>query len=281
VDAMSQQTPVLTDLKPVGRHYMEDFHKAGGVPALMAELRDVLRLDALTVTGRTVGQQLDLTSHTFPQDVVRRRDDPIYPVGGLAVVRGNLAPGSAIVKRAAASPELLEHRGRAVVFENSADLAARIDSDDLDVRSDDVLVLKNIGPVGAPGMPEAGYLPIPRKLARQGIKDMVRISDGRMSGTAFGTIVLHVSPEAAVGGPLRYVQTGDMVRLSVTRKELMHEIDPDELSKRRRADPVWSSRRFDRGYLRLYTEQVTQAEEGCDFRFLQSPEAGKTVPEPS
>jgi dihydroxy-acid dehydratase len=279
VHAMSQQTPVLIDLKPTGRHYMEDFHKAGGVPTLMVELRDQLRLEALTITGRTIGEELDQAPTAFPQSVVRGRDDPIHPVGGLAVLRGNLAPGGAIIKRAAATQDLLEHRGRAVVFGNAADLAARIDSLDLDVRPDDVLVLKNIGPVGAPGMPEAGYLPIPSKLARQGVKDMVRISDGRMSGTAFGTIVLHVSPESALGGPLRYVHNGDMIRLSVTRKELVHEVGADVLAARRRADPIALSSPFHRGYARLYVEQVTQAEEGCDFRFLQAPHTRTTVPE--
>ncbi|XQU70327.1 Dihydroxy-acid dehydratase [Cupriavidus sp. H18C1] len=200
LDRMGRETPVLLDLKPSGQHYMEDFHKAGGMATLLRELRPLLRLDALTVTGRTLGEELDAAGPGFAQDVVRPIADPIYPQGGIAVLGGNLAPGGAIIKQSAADAALMEHEGRAVVFENSQDLVERIDSDDLDVHADDVLVLKNIGPKGAPGMPEAGYIPIPRKLARAGVKDMVRISDGRMSGTAFGTVVLHVTPEAAVGG---------------------------------------------------------------------------------
>src|SRR5207247_8133548 len=184
------------------------------------ELKPLLHLDALTVTGRTLGEEIDSAGVGFAQDVVRPFSNPIYQQGGIAVLRGNLAPGGAIIKQSAADAKLMKHEGRAVVFEDAEDLARRIDSDGLDVRADDVLVLKNIGPKGAPGMPEAGYLPIPKKLARQGVKDMVRISDGRMSGTAAGTIVLHVMPEAAIGGPLAYVQSGDRIRLSISRREL-------------------------------------------------------------
>ncbi|EHR62810.1 IlvD/Edd family dehydratase [Saccharomonospora cyanea] len=280
-DALSRETPVLVNLKPAGSHYMEDLHRAGGVPRLLNELRDQLNLDALTVTGRTLGEELDERREDFPQDVIRTRDNPVYASGGIAVLRGNLAPGGAIVKQAAASPELLEHRGRAVVFENSADLARRIDDDDLDVTADDVLVLKNIGPVGAPGMPEAGYIPIPKKLARAGVKDMVRISDGRMSGTAAGTIVLHVSPEAAVGGPLKHVRTGDMVRLSISERRLDVEIPPEELRRREQADTSGTTAAVEppeRGYARLFVEQVTQAEHGCDFRFLRAREQRGSVP---
>ncbi|TCP48505.1 dihydroxyacid dehydratase [Tamaricihabitans halophyticus] len=276
-DEMSRETPVLVDLKPAGRHYMEDLHKAGGVPALLHELRDLLNLDAPTVTGRTLGAELDRAPEPFAQEVIRPRTMPIYPSGSIAVLRGNLAPNGAIIKQAAAAPELLEHRGRAVVFENSADLAARIDDEDLDVRPDDVLVLKNIGPVGAPGMPEAGYLPIPKKLARAGVRDMVRISDGRMSGTAAGTIVLHVSPEAAVGGPLRHVRNGDQIRLSVQERLIQLEVSEKDLQERERDSPV-SQPVPARGYRRLYVEQVTQAEEGCDFRFLQAETNQGTVP---
>lgn len=268
-DEMSRETPVLVDLKPAGGHYMEDLHKAGGVPRLLHELRDLLNLDALTVTGRTLGQELDLAQEPFPQDVVRPRSRPVYPAGSIAVLRGNLAPNGAVIKQAAASQDLLEHRGRAVVFEDSADLATRIDNEDLDVAPEDVLVLKNIGPVGAPGMPEAGYLPIPRKLARQGVKDMVRVSDGRMSGTAAGTIVLHVSPEAAVGGALAHVRTGDVIRLSVTDRVIDLEVDEDELRRRADSAPARPAGPG-RGYGKLYADQVTQAEEGCDFRFLQA-----------
>ncbi|MDB5901068.1 MAG: ilvD, partial [Ramlibacter sp.] len=197
LDRMGRETPVLVDLKPSGQHYMEHFHAAGGMTTLLRELAPLLHLDAMTVTGRTLGEELERASPSFAQDVIRPRTNPIYPQGGIAVLQGNLAPGGAIIKQSAADPALMEHEGRAVVFEGLEDLATRLDSDDLDVHASDVLVLKNIGPKGAPGMPEAGYIPLPRKLARQGVKDMVRISDGRMSGTAFGTIVLHVTPESA------------------------------------------------------------------------------------
>ncbi|MGP4115114.1 IlvD/Edd family dehydratase [Streptomyces sp. 4N509B] len=279
-DQISRETPVLVNLKPAGEHYMEHLHRAGGVPRLLRELRDLLNLDALTVTGRTLGEELDDAPEPFPQDVIRPRTEPIYPEGGIAVLRGNLAPGGAIIKQVAASPELLDHRGRAVVFEDAADLAARIDDEDLDVHPDDVLVLKHIGPVGAPGMPEAGYIPIPRKLARQGVKDMVRVSDGRMSGTAAGTIVLHVSPEAALGGTLAHVRTGDVIRLSVSERLLELEVDEAELANRARQAPARPLPTPGRGYGRLFAEQVTQAEEGCDFRFLQAETIRGTVPRP-
>src|SRR2546421_1992662 len=208
LDAMGRETPVLVDLKPSGQHYMEDLHRAGGLPALLRELKSLLHLDALTVTGRTLGAEIEASGAGFAQDVVRPFSNPIYPQGGIAVLRGNLAPRGAIIKQSAADPKLMRHEGRAVVFENAEDLARRVDADDLDVKADDILVLKNIGPKGAPGMPEAGYLPIPKKLARQGVKDMVRISDGRMSGTAAGTIVLHVTPESATAGPLARGRSG-------------------------------------------------------------------------
>src|SRR5665213_1217119 len=212
LDRLGRETPVLVDLKPSGRHYMEDLHKAGGLATLLRELAPQLNLDARTVSGRTLGEELDRAAPAFAQDVVRARGNPIHPQGGIAVLRGNLAPDHAIIKQSAADPALMEHEGRAVVFENVDDLAARIDREDLDVEEGDVLVLKNIGPLGAPGMPEAGYLPIPRKLARRGVNDMLRISDGRMSGTAAGTIVLHVSPESAAGGTLAWVRNDDRIR---------------------------------------------------------------------
>ncbi len=280
LDRMGRETPVLLDLKPSGQHYMEDFHKAGGMATLLRELRPLLRLDALTVTGRTLGEELDAAGPGFAQDVVRPIADPIYPQGGIAVLGGNLAPGGAIIKQSAADAALMEHEGRAVVFENSQDLVERIDSDDLDVNADDVLVLKNIGPKGAPGMPEAGYIPIPRKLARAGVKDMVRISDGRMSGTAFGTVVLHVTPEAAVGGPLAHVRTGDRIRLSVSRRELSLLVAEDELERRRAANPVREPS-APRGYLKLFLQTVTQADRGVDFDFLRAAESrGKTPQAP-
>jgi dihydroxy-acid dehydratase len=268
LDAMGRETPVLLDLKPSGKHYMEDLHRAGGLPALLRELKALLHLDALTVSGRTLGEELEASGAGFAQDVVRPFANPIYPQGGIAVLRGNLAPGGAIIKQSAADAKLMKHEGRAVVFENAEDLAKRIDAEDLDVRADDILVLKNIGPKGAPGMPEAGYLPIPKKLARQGVKDMVRISDGRMSGTAAGTIVLHVTPEAATGGPLAWVQSGDRIRLDVAARELALLVSAEEMERRRKTTPV-AEPRAHRGYLKLFLETVTQADKGVDFDFLR------------
>ena len=273
VDAIGRETPVLVDLKPSGAHYMEDFHHAGGRAALLRELRPMLHLDALTVTGRTLGEEIEAAPPAFAQDVVRPLAKPLYPQGGIAVLRGNLAPGGALIKQSAADPRLMRHEGRAVVFESAADLAARIDADDLDVKADDILVLKGIGPKGAPGMPEAGYLPIPRKLARAGVKDMVRISDGRMSGTAAGTIVLHVTPESAVGGPLAWVRSGDRIRLDVPRREISLLVSEAELAGRRAAHPV-AEPKAERGYLKLFLEQVTQADQGVDFEFLRGKPKG-------
>jgi dihydroxy-acid dehydratase len=277
LDRMGRETPVLLDLKPSGQHYMEHFDAAGGMATLLRELKPLLHLDALTVTGRTLGEELERASPPFRQDVVRPRDNPIYPQGGIAVLRGNLAPGGAIIKQSAADPRLMEHEGRAVVFEGLEDLANRIDSDDPDVERDDILVLKNIGPKGAPGMPEAGYIPLPRKLARQGVKDMVRISDGRMSGTAFGTIVLHVTPESAVGGPLAHVRNGDRIRLSVSRREIRLLVDDAELARRAQEQPV-ETPRAERGYRKLFLETVTQADQGVDFDFLAAPEKKSRIP---
>lgn len=280
LDRLGRDTPVLLDLKPSGQHYMEDFHKAGGMATLLRELKPLLRLEALTVTGRTLGEEIERSGNGFVQDVVRSFDNPIYPQGGLAVLKGNLAPAGAIIKQSAADPRLMEHEGRAVVFENSEDLADRIDSDDLDVTADDVIVLKNIGPKGAPGMPEAGYIPIPRKLARAGIKDIVRVSDGRMSGTAFGTIVLHVTPEAAMGGTLAYVRNGDRIRLSVKNREIALLVSDEELAKRAAENPVIEPT-AERGYQKLYLQTVTQADQGVDFDFLRAPRTVGKAPEGS
>lgn len=269
LDELGRETPVLVDLKPSGQGYMEDFHHAGGVPALLRELKPLLHLDAMTVTGRTIGEEIAASGPGFPQRVIRPLASPIFAQGGIAVLRGNLGPGGAIIKQSAADAKLMRHEGRAVVFENAADLAARIDRDDLDVTADDILVLKNIGPRGAPGMPEAGYLPIPKKLARAGVKDMVRISDGRMSGTAAGTIVLHVTPEAALGGPLAHVRTGDRIRLDVAARSLVLLVSEEELASRRAADPV-TPPTAERGYLKLFLDTVTQADQGVDFDFLQA-----------
>ncbi|QQP89329.1 dihydroxy-acid dehydratase [Skermanella sp. TT6] len=274
-DRMGRETPVLVDLKPSGRHYMEDLHDAGGLAAILRELRPLLHLDCPTVAGSTLGEAIDAAPGPWPQDVVRTLENPIHPEGGMAFLRGTLAPGGAIVKQSAASARLMRHTGRAVVFAGAADLAARIDDPDLDVTADDILVLQNIGPKGAPGMPEAGYLPIPRKLARQGVTDMVRISDGRMSGTASGTIVLHVTPESASGGPLALVRTGDRIRLDVPARRIDLLVDEAELAARTpvpvpHAPPA-------RGYRKLYLDSVLQADEGCDFDFLR-PAPTRTIP---
>ncbi|GAC1532358.1 MAG: IlvD/Edd family dehydratase [Ramlibacter sp.] len=270
LDRLGRETPVLVDLKPTGDHYMEDFHRAGGMATLLRELKPLLHLDALTVTGRTLGEELEATGPGFAQQVVRPMARPIHPQGSIAVLWGNLAPGGAIVKQSAADPILMEHEGRAVVFENAADLAARIDDPALDVTAQDVLVLKRIGPKGAPGMPEAGYLPIPTKLARQGVKDMLRISDGRMSGTAFGSIVLHVNPEAAVGGPLAWVRNGDRIRISLSRRELALLVSAEDMAARQAAEPVVPPT-AERGYRKLFLDTVTQADRGVDFDFLAAP----------
>ncbi len=276
-DQMSRETPVIVDLKPSGNHYMEDLHRAGGLSTVLRELRPLLHLDALTVTGRTIGEEIDAVPR-FEQTIVRSLDEPLYPAGGIACLSGNLAPKGAIIKQSAAHPELMEHEGRAVVFENAQDMAARIDAPDLDVNADDILVLKNIGPIGAPGMPEAGYLPIPQKLARQGVRDMVRISDGRMSGTAAGTIVLHVTPEAAVGGPLAIVENGDRIRLSVSSRTIHLDIDATELERRQAAWIAPEREGTERGYRKLFFEQVTQADSGCDFSFLQPADINQPIP---
>ena len=277
LDQMGRTTPVLLDLKPSGQHYMEDFHHAGGMPTLLRELKPLLHLDAMTVTGRTLGEEMELHPAPFVQNVVRSLDNPIYAQGGFAVLTGNLAPGGAIIKQSAADARLMEHEGRAVVFEDAMDMAQRLDSPELDVQADDVIVLKNIGPKGAPGMPEAGYIPIPMKLARQGVKDMLRISDGRMSGTAAGSIVLHVTPEAAVGGPLAWVVNGDRIRLSVSNRTLQLLVSDEELARRAAARPVVEPS-AERGYRKLYLQTVMQADKGVDFDFLRAVQQRGKVP---
>jgi dihydroxy-acid dehydratase len=247
---------------------------------VLRELRPLLHLDAMTVTGRTMGAEIDAAEPAFPQDVVRSLADPIYRQGGIAVLRGNIAPRGAIIKQSAASAQLMEHEGRAVVFEDMNDLASRIDDPGLDVAPDDVLVLKRIGPVGAPGMPEAGYIPIPKKLGRMGVKDMVRISDGRMSGTAAGTIVVHVTPESAIGGPLAAVRTGDRIRLSVEDRVLSVLLSDAELAQRMAALKPPASEPEARGYRKLFLKSVMQADEGCDFDFLRVAQMRQSVPSP-
>ena len=268
LNELSDSTPVLVDLKPTGQHYMSDLHAAGGLGVVLRELAPLLHLDCMTITGETLGQRLAVQSTWVDRAVVRSFDNPITPQGGLASLFGSLAPNGAIIKRSAADPRLFERTGRAVVFSSLADLAERIDSPDLDVTGDDFMVLQNAGPRSSSGMPEAGYLPIPAKLARAGVKDMVRISDARMSGTAYGTIVLHVSPEAAIGGPLSLVRNGDLIRMSVSERRLDLLVDEAELVKRRvSTSPTAEVPK--RGYGRLYAQSTLQAEDGCDFDFLR------------
>jgi dihydroxy-acid dehydratase len=268
LDELGRHVPVLVDLKPSGAYYMEHFHKAGGVPRLMKVLDDDIRTKAATVHGGTIGEVIDAVAEDASQTIIRPRSTPVRPMGAIAILYGNLAPSGAVIKQSAASIALSRHEGRAVVFDSLADLSSRIDDENLDVRADDILVLRNAGPKGAPGMPEAGYLPIPRKLARQGVKDMVRISDARMSGTAFGTIVLHIAPEAAVGGPLAIVRNGDRIRLDLQERSLDLMIDQGEFEARMRARKPASVIVGVRGYERLYQERVMQASDGADFDFL-------------
>ena len=266
LNRLSDTTPVLVDLKPTGEGYMEDFHAAGGVPALLWELRDLLHTDAIDVTGATLADRLREPAFV-DRRYIRPRAEPVSPVGGLVALFGSLAPRGAILKRSAATPSLFETEARAMVFDGLEDLAARIDDPDLDVTERDILVLKNAGPLSPAGMPEAGYLPIPKKLARAGVKDMVRMSDCRMSGTAFGTIVLHIAPEAAAGGPLALVQSGDRIRLSVKDRRLDLLVDDATLATRRAAwtrPPVPA-----RGWDRIVAEQILQADEGCDLAVLR------------
>ena len=266
---LSDRTPVLVDLKPTGPHYMEDLFAAGGLGAVLRELQPLLHLDVTSVTGETLRARLAGEPDWVDRSVVRAFDQPISELGGLVALFGSLAPGGAILKRSATDARLFEHEGKAVVFEDLEDLAARIDDPDLEITPDDVLVLQNAGPKSGTGMPEAGYLPIPGKLARAGVKDMVRISDARMSGTAFGTIVLHVTPEAAVGGPLGLVQGGDRIGLSVAGRRLDLLVPEDELARRRAASPKAGPAPA-RGYARLYHDHVLPADLGCDFDFLRA-----------
>jgi len=268
-DELCASTPWLVDLKPAGAHLMEDFFYAGGLPAVLEQIRDLLHPDALTVTGRTLGENLDsVATEIVDAAVIRPRPNPLDAGGSLIVLRGNLCPDGAVMKISAADPRLLAHEGRAIVFEDIHDLAARVDDPDLDMDADSVMVLRNAGPVGAPGMPEWGHLPIPAKLLRQGVSDVLRISDARMSGTSYGAVVLHVAPEAAVGGPLALIRTGDRIRLDVDARTLDVLLDDAELAQRRAA---WTppARKDERGYRRLYQDHVLQANEGCDLDFLR------------
>jgi dihydroxy-acid dehydratase len=265
-ESISKKTPVIANLRPSGKYLMEDFYYAGGLRALLASIKDLLDLEAKTVSGRTLGEDLE-DAKIYNPEVILSRDKPVLPSGGLAILRGNLAPDGAVVKPAATEKRLWKHTGRAVVFEDYNDLQARIDDPKLDVDADCVIVLKNAGPVGAPGMPE-WEVPIPKKLLQAGVRDMVRISDARMSGTAFGCCVLHVAPESFIGGPLALVKDGDRIELDIERRRLQLLIDDAEMMKRKRA---WKApaRRFERGYGALFSQHIKQANEGCDFDFLE------------
>jgi L-arabonate dehydrase len=268
-DDLCRSTPWLVDLKPAGRHLMEDFYYAGGLPAVMAQIADLLDLDVLTVTGKTLGENLaEAPTEIVEREVIRTAGDPLDAGGSLVVLRGSLCPDGAVMKISAADPRLLRHEGPAVVFEDIHDLAGRVDDDGLDIDENSVMVLRNGGPVGAPGMPEWGHLPIPAKLLKRGVTDLLRISDARMSGTSYGAVVLHVAPESAVGGPLALVETGDRIRLDVEERRLDLLVEEQELARRREA---WRppERKDDRGYRRLYEDRVLQANEGCDFDFLR------------
>ena len=275
-DEISQRTPMLANLRPSGQYLMEDFYYAGGLRALLRQIRDWLDLDCLTASGATLGQNLQAARVTNPE-VIRPIDNPVSDKGGTAILYGNLAPNGAVIKPTAAEPRLLRHIGTAIVFKDYADMLCRIDDDDLAVDQNSVLVLQNAGPQGGPGMPEWGMLPIPKKLLAQGVRDMVRISDARMSGTAYGACVLHISPESFVGGPLAYVREGDLIELDVATRKLELRVDDEELSKR---GAQWQPPppRYERGFGALYVRHVTQADRGCDFDFLQ---AGAPTGEPA
>lgn len=270
-DKIGRETPLIGNLRPAGKYQMQEFFHAGGTPALMRELSHLLHLDEPTVTGKTVGENIKGAPVSPPyRDVIRTASEPLHRDGGLAVLRGNLAPSGALIKSKAASPELLKHRGRAVVFSSIGDMERRVNDPDLEIEPGDVMVLQNSGPVGAPGMPEAGLLPIPEKLLKRGIRDLVRISDCRMSGTASGTIILHVSPEAAVGGPIALIREGDEIELNVEGRRLELLISDEELKRRKsELDDSEPMALAERGYVRLFQEHVLQADRGCDFDFLR------------
>jgi dihydroxy-acid dehydratase len=274
-DALSKKTPVLANVRPTGEYLMEDFYYAGGLAALMKSLSPHLDLNCLTVTGKTVGENVG-RAETYNPAVIRGLENPLFASGGLVILRGNLAPNGAVIKAAAADPALLKHSGRAVVFDSYDEMNARLDDPALDVDASSVLVLRNAGPKGAPGMPEWGNLPIPKKLLKAGVRDMVRISDARMSGTNYGTCVLHVSPESFVGGPLALLKEGDTVELDAARQQVNMRVSGEEIARRRAA---WRQRDgiYPRGYGKLYLQHIKQADQGCDFDFL---EGTAPIPEP-
>jgi dihydroxy-acid dehydratase len=274
-EEIGQRTPYLVNMRPSGKYLMEDFYYAGGLAGMLEGMRKLLDLGELTCTGKTLGENI-AGAKIHNADVIRTPDNPMQPEGGLIVLRGNLAPDGAVIKSSAADPKLLKHAGRAMVFDDYNDMAARLDDPNLDVDADSVLVLRNAGPLGGPGMPEWGMLPIPKKLLKQGVRDMVRISDARMSGTSYGTCVLHVSPESWIGGPLALVRTGDIIELDVPGRKLTMKVTEEEFAKRREA---WKpkARKYERGYGKIFSQHVSQADKGCDFDFL---EGTAPIPEP-
>lgn len=265
-DKASKVTPIIGNIRPIGKYQMEDFHKAGGVPVLLKELEGLIYKEQKTVSGETIYDIINNSSRKKEyEDIIKEKKSAIFSHGGLAILKGNLAPKGAIIKHAAA--KIKEHKGPALIFENVEDMTKRIDSEDLAVTENTILVLRNTGPVGGPGMPEAGYIPIPKKLLEQGVKDMVRISDARMSGTAFGTVILHVAPESSIGGPLYYLKDGDMIEYSLSKKSINVLISDEELKKRIKSKEI-PKNKIPRGYQKMYVENVLQADEGCDFSFL-------------
>ena len=275
-DRISRMTPRLADLRPAGRFLMEDFYFAGGLPALLNQVTDLLHGECMTVNGKTLLENIS-DAKIWNKEVIRTRDNVLSEEGGTAVLHGNLCPNGAVIKHSAMEPRFLKHTGKAVVFKNYEELAARLDDPDLDITADSIMVLQSAGPVGAPGMPEWGMLPLPKKLLEAGVRDVLRMSDARMSGTSYGACVLHIAPESAVGGPFALVQEGDLITLDVEARSLTLEVSDEELAKRKAA---WKAapRPVERGYLHLFLNEVTQADEGCDFRFLHN--NGKPMPEP-
>jgi len=267
-DKTSSKTPIIANVRPVGKYQMEDFHKAGGVSVLLKELEDLIHKDEITVSGETIGDLIIKTNRKKEyDDIIRRRNKPLFKHGGLAILDGNLAPKGSIIKHASAS--IREHKGPALIFDSVKDMTERIDDVNLNVTENTVLVLRNTGPIGAPGMPEAGYIPIPKKLLEKRVTDMVRISDARMSGTAFGTVILHAAPESAAGGPLKYLKDGDIIEYSLSKRSLNSEVSEEELKNRMEN---YVSRveleKPSRGYQKMYVDNVLQADEGCDLKFL-------------
>ncbi len=274
-DMIARRTPVLANIRPAGKFLMEDFHDAGGIPALLSRLGDLIHPGCLTISGKTLGESVK-GAEVFSDEVIVPRDKPLAVEGGMAVLTGNLAPDGCVIKHTAMEPRFLKHTGPALVFKDYPDLKARIDTEELPVTADSIIVLQNAGPIGAPGMPEWGMLPIPKKLLKAGIRDMLRLSDARMSGTSYGACVLHVAPESAIGGPLALVRDGDLIEVDVPDRRIHWHVADDEIA-RRRAEWKPAEPRFARGYGKLFSEQVTQANEGCDFKFLHH---GPPTPEP-